>query len=155
MEARPTVLRIYPLIIFFLVNAAFSYILLLPWHNVWLFPSFLLTLVCILIGFYQCLRGKRLNLDTIVWVFVYTFFYLAPVVQLGGGPSFPNTMPIDLHDVLTANLVVLVWNFLYLIFRRSAKLAQPTATRQGGRFTGWPAPEPVNYTSCLRLQSSP
>lgn len=125
-------LRTYLLISFFLANAAFGYVLLLPWDNDWLFPSFLLNLVCVLIGFHLCLRGTKLNLDTIVWVFVYTFFYLAPVVQLGGGTYFPNTMPIDPRDVLTANMAVLAWNFLYLIFRRGAKPASayPPGERQ-------------------------
>lgn len=122
-------LRNYLLISFFLANAALSYILLLPWGRAWLFPSFLANLACIVIGLGLCLRGNRLNLDTIVWIFVYMFFFLAPVIQLGSGSMFPNTMPIAAQDVLRANFILLIWHVLYLIFRSNYSQSADTQGR--------------------------
>ncbi|WP_221469236.1 O-antigen polysaccharide polymerase Wzy [Cohnella nanjingensis] len=104
--------------VFVLGNAALAYANTAEWkQGGLLLTTFLLNLICIAIGFYGATRTKKLNLDTIIWVFVYMFFFLAPVVQLNYGPVFPNTMPIRAEDVWMANIVVCLWNFTFLLFR--------------------------------------
>lgn len=111
-------IRFYMLTCFTVLNVLLCFINMSAWHDDFLVPSFLLNLAAITIGFYRATNSKRLNLDTIIWVFVYMFFFLAPIIQMGNGMYFPNTMPIAASDVVKANLVLLVWNFVYLFFRR-------------------------------------
>jgi hypothetical protein len=118
-------LKLYLLFCFFLGNATLCYFQLIHWEQPWLVAMFLLQLLMVTIGFYHGLRGTRLNLDTIVWIFVYSFFFLAPVIQMGGGTVFPNTMPIELDGVWQANLVILVWNFTYLLVRWGIPAGRP------------------------------
>ncbi|WP_123041890.1 hypothetical protein [Cohnella candidum] len=110
-------LRVYLLTCFLIVNAVLCYGNTSAWDNAYLLPSFLANLVALVIGFHFALKRKELNLDTIIWVFVYMFFFLAPVIQLGNGAFFPNTMPIAAADVVEANFILLIWNFVYLLFR--------------------------------------
>lgn len=118
-------LKTYLLLCFFLANATLCYTQLLHWQQPGLVLTFLLNLLAVLVGLHRCLRGQRLNLDTIIWIFIYTFFFLAPVVQMGGGATFPNTMPIEPEAVWQANLAILIWNFVYLLIRWDVCAAQP------------------------------
>ncbi|MFC5405024.1 hypothetical protein [Cohnella soli] len=121
-------LRLYMMFIFFLLNGALCYANTESWpQSGMMMAVFMLNLVCVTIGFYRAMSVKTLNLDTIIWIFVYMFFFIAPVIQLQAGPLFPNTMPIEPGDVIRAGIVVFVWNVVYMLFR---SLHRPSARRE-------------------------
>lgn len=109
--------KLYSMFVFLLGNGLLCYASLSKLDHPTVILSFLINLICITIGFYRSISKKHLNLDIVIWFFVYTFFYLAPIIQLNTGVYFPNTMPIDLSDVVVANLLLILWNTLYLMFR--------------------------------------
>jgi hypothetical protein len=111
-------LRFYSLVVFFLLNGLLCYVDVSESMGISVILTFMMNLICITIGFYWSTANRSLNLDTIVWVFVYAFFYLAPIVQLNGYTIFPNSLRIEEHYVIKANLLILLWNVFYLMFRR-------------------------------------
>lgn len=121
-------LKLYILFCAFLGNALICYFNTEEWNNPYLFLSFMINLICILIGFHQSLSYPRLNLDTIIWVFVYMFFFLAPVIQIDIGTVFPNSLPIQAGEVVRANLIIFVWNFVFLLFRSRKRKLVPLET---------------------------
>ncbi|MBP1993962.1 oligosaccharide repeat unit polymerase [Paenibacillus eucommiae] len=86
--------------------------------NMQVFLTFMLNLICITMGLYRAISCKKVNLDVIIWFFVYTFFFLAPVIQINYSSYFPNSMPIESSYVVKANLLIFLWNVIYLLFRK-------------------------------------
>ncbi|QJD87206.1 oligosaccharide repeat unit polymerase [Cohnella herbarum] len=115
-------LRVYGLICFTLTNAVFCYLYTDSVGSSLVLISFFLNLLCIAIGLNQSVRNKQLNLDTIIWVFVYMFFFLAPIVQINYAEYFPNSLPITKSDILRANSLLFLWNIIYLLFRRQSQV---------------------------------
>jgi hypothetical protein len=112
-------LKLYGLTVFFLLNGLICFLELSTSMGVSVILTFLLNLMCITLGFYRSISNRNLNLDTIIWVFMYAFFFLAPVVQLNGDYAvFPNSLGIEESYVLKTNLLILLWNVLFLLFRR-------------------------------------
>src|SRR5690606_1165914 len=98
MEFR--MLKIYLLFCFFLSNGLFCFMKELVLQSPLLMVTFKMNLICILIGLRQSVNQPKVNLDTIIWVFVYMFFFLAPIVQIKFSAYFPNSLPILKEDVI-------------------------------------------------------
>lgn len=133
-------LKLYLLFCFFLANGLFCFMTELVLQSPLLMVTFTMNLICILIGLRQSVNQPKVNLDTIIWVFVYMFFFLAPIVQIKFSAYFPNSLPILKEDVIKANMVVLVWNVVYLLLRRrgrpGSRADTPTAEKSGLEFVG-------------------
>jgi hypothetical protein len=104
--------------VFFLLSGLLCYMSLSKLDNTLVILSFMINLICITIGFTRTIATKKLQLDLVIWFFMYTFFFLAPIVQLNKGIFFPNSLPIELSSVIQANLLIFMWNIIYLMFRK-------------------------------------
>jgi hypothetical protein len=114
-------LKLYSLTVFFLLNGLICYVSLSKFEQTTLILSFFIHLVCITVGLNRAVTYKNLNLDVVIWFFVYTFFFLAPIVQVSTMTFFPNSLPIDLSYVVKANVMIVGWHLIYLFFRHSNK----------------------------------
>ncbi|QGQ94373.1 hypothetical protein EHS13_05355 [Paenibacillus psychroresistens] len=135
IKNRNGMLKVYFLSVFFIINGLICYLDLYKILGISAFITFLMTLVCVTIGFNRAITNKNLNIDTIVWVFVYAFFYLAPIAQINYSHYYPNSLPVEESYVIKTNLVILLWNVIYLLFRRKHNVQGPTdhkVVKEGG-----------------------
>ena len=62
------------------------------------------------------LKHKVITIDLVYWIFNFLFFIIAVITQMNE-IFFPNTLPVSSDAILTGQLYLFIWNFVYFITR--------------------------------------
>ena len=72
--------------------------------------------IIICIGIYLSIQKKVINIDLIYWLFNYLFFVVAVVIQ-SNEMYFPTRLPVNVDKIIFGQLLILLWNFIFIISR--------------------------------------
>lgn len=97
-----------------LLLLATIYFILFNTINLLLETILIINTILICIGFYFSIKKKIINIDLIYWIFNYLFFIVAVVIQ-SNEFYFPNRLIVSIDKVIFGQLLILIWNFLFLI----------------------------------------